>query len=167
VFAYVGGKQDWLSFNLPHEGEALLASDALSEPAATCRLDESIDDVRERVRGAGRRPVVVLNEHDIVIARLGKRALDSPADALAGDVLIEGPTTVRPSEDLEELLHRMKHARVAEVLVTSPEGRLFGTIQRAPAEELLSNARAAGAPDAINSPTESRTSTALPRARRR
>ena len=40
-----------------------------------------------------------------------------------------GPTTVRANEPLEPLLDRMGERNVAEVLVTTPDGRLLGVVR--------------------------------------
>jgi CBS domain-containing protein len=40
-----------------------------------------------------------------------------------------GPTTVRANEVLDPLLARMAKRSVAEMLVTTPEGRLLGIVR--------------------------------------
>jgi CBS domain-containing protein len=37
-----------------------------------------------------------------------------------------GVTTVRPSEDAADLVHRMRHAQVSRVVVTRADGTLVG-----------------------------------------
>lgn len=41
-----------------------------------------------------------------------------------------GPTTVRGHELLSPLLERMHDRNVTEIIVTTPEGRLLGVVQR-------------------------------------
>ena len=41
-----------------------------------------------------------------------------------------GPTTVRANEPLDPLLERMRASGVAEMTVTTPEGRLLGVVRR-------------------------------------
>jgi CBS domain-containing protein len=41
-----------------------------------------------------------------------------------------GPVTVRANEPLEPLLERMASHGVAEMVVTTPEGRLLGVVRR-------------------------------------
>lgn len=51
-------------------------------------------------------------------------------DATVADVLDEGPTTARPSEDLAALRHRMEHAGAEAILVTRPDGVLIGVVRQ-------------------------------------
>jgi hypothetical protein len=56
IYDYVDGKLDWLAAGLPTEGvvAALPRADTVARrDVPTCRIDEPIDEVRERVRAAG------------------------------------------------------------------------------------------------------------------
>jgi CBS domain-containing protein len=55
----------------------------------------------------------------------------------------EGPTTVRPSEELEPLVERMRRADVGGILVTSSGGRLLGLLERRRGEAQLAHDDAA------------------------
>jgi len=48
-----------------------------------------------------------------------------------------GPATVRPTEELRGLVDRMRKAGVKTILVTTPKGRLVGTLYRDDAELLI------------------------------
>ncbi|SFQ72722.1 CBS domain-containing protein [Amycolatopsis arida] len=48
-----------------------------------------------------------------------------------------GPTTVRANEPLQPLVERMTRADVDGILVTDPEGRLLGLLDRHDAETTL------------------------------
>ncbi|HEY7034151.1 MAG TPA: CBS domain-containing protein [Thermomicrobiales bacterium] len=52
-------------------------------------------------------------------------------------VMRVGPVTVRPDEDLAELVERLRAAHVASVLVTTSEGRLAGLLRWNDAEQRL------------------------------
>lgn len=52
-------------------------------------------------------------------------------------VVAEGPTTVRPGEDLAPLTERMRRADVDGVLVTRSDGRLLGMLERDVAQRAL------------------------------
>lgn len=125
MYDYVGGKMDWLSFGLPHEGEALLAGDALSSDVPTCRADEQLGAVRHRLRAPF---CVVLNHEGVVVGAVGDEAFRDPDDRRIEDVLSFAVTTVRPSEDLEALTGRMEEAGTDSVLVTSSDGKLLGRL---------------------------------------
>jgi hypothetical protein len=126
VYDYVPGKSDWLAAGLPREGEAAevpLAGD-LVRPIATCRLGTPLDQVKDR-------PCAVVNDQGIVLGLL-RHPGDAPGTV--DDHMEAGPTTVRASEEVAALLHRMQHARVAGILVTTPEGRPLGWLDREEAE---------------------------------
>lgn len=129
AYDYVAGKMDWLSFDLPKEGNAVLAGDAVTRDVPTCTPEEPPDTVREHLEGNGLARLPVVNDDRIVIGSVDEKALDSGAGTI-DDVLSEGPTTVRPSEELEGLLHRMEHARVPAIFVTASDGRLVGILDR-------------------------------------
>jgi len=48
------------------------------------------------------------------------------AEAEVGSVMRFGVSTVRPSEDAAELVHRMGHSGVTRVVVTRSDGTLIG-----------------------------------------
>jgi predicted transcriptional regulator len=75
--------------------------------------------------------VIVVNQHNIVLGQLDAATLgDGEADLSAGQVMTEGLTTVRPSEEVGPLLGRMAKARVDHIIVTYPDGRLAGVFLR-------------------------------------
>lgn len=51
--------------------------------------------------------------------------------------MVFGPATVRPSEEVEALLGRMRDANVEAILVTSSDGRLLGVLIGAQAEAVV------------------------------
>ena len=48
--------------------------------------------------------------------------------ALAGELMQPGPTTVRAHEDLDATRRRMRERRVEHLLVTTPDGVLIGVV---------------------------------------
>src|SRR6266851_5082207 len=79
VYDYVAGKADWGSFGLLLEGQAdthtRVARFARAD-APTCRLDELVAEVAERVADDWQ-SCVVTNDENIVLGLLGRRALGS------------------------------------------------------------------------------------------
>src|SRR5919201_1781414 len=83
VFDYVAGKKDWGSYGLPHEGTNVPARSAgvvAHREVPTCALDEKLSEVRERVRAAGWDTCIVVNEHGVVLGRLGRGAIASDSE---------------------------------------------------------------------------------------
>lgn len=136
VHDYVPGKSAWLAADLPYEGEAVLAALAVDRDVPTCRVGERIGEVRARLSGdAG--PCVARNDAGIVMGVVTPESLGNDRDASVDSVMRFGVTTVRPSEDLEGLLHRMGHAEVDAVVVTRADATLVGILTREQGEEVL------------------------------
>jgi CBS domain-containing protein len=79
----------------------------------------------------------VLNAEGIVLGRLTRTELDTDADLEVVDAMREGPTTVRPSEPLDDLVTRMRGADVDAILVTRSDGTLMGVLERAAGQRAL------------------------------
>lgn len=140
---YVPGKQAWYEDNQPREGSALEETwlgDVADDTVPTCRLDETVGEVRDRVQADGRNTCVVVNQERIVLGLLRKQALASDPARSAGEVMSDGPKTFRPNLTLEQLLQSMReHDIQTNSLVTTGEGRLLGIISRADAEATLAH----------------------------
>ncbi|MCW3841194.1 CBS domain-containing protein [Micromonospora yasonensis] len=139
VYDYPAGKMDWLSYGLPHEGEALLVGDVISRDAPTCRLDERLVDIRRRFDEPD---LCVVLDDGVVQGVLRGQVLRHPPDqATAAQAMTVGPTTVRPSEEVEALTARMRHHHVNAIPVTGSDGRLLGILLREEAESALTRHR--------------------------
>lgn len=134
VYDYVPGKSDWLAYDLPYEGEAVLAGRAVDRDVPTCRVSEQVGEVRERLDDGGL--CVVLNDADVVMGVVRSGDLEGHDDHAVDEVMRFGTTTVRPSEDLEALLGRMREADVDVILVTRSDGTLVGVLDRSQAERV-------------------------------
>ncbi len=143
VSDYVAGKVDWLANGLPVEGNLAdlpRAGDVARSDVPTCRLTEIISDVRARVQASDHTLCVVTNDEDVVLGRLGARALRGDPKALVEEVMESGPTTTRSDDPLEAITERLQEARVGSILVTTPDGRLVGLLYRKDAEQRLGEA---------------------------
>ncbi|HEX6348866.1 MAG TPA: CBS domain-containing protein [Candidatus Dormibacteraeota bacterium] len=137
VYDYEGGKMDWLDHELPAEGEGgPLVSDAYDRDVPTCAPEDPIGRVRELLT-EGWAWAVVVNSDGVVLGRLRRSRLGEDLDALAGDLMELGPSTYRPSVPLAELVPKMKSGGFERALVTDPDGRLCGLLNRAAAEAAL------------------------------
>ncbi|MPZ12649.1 MAG: CBS domain-containing protein [Kiloniellaceae bacterium] len=140
AYDYVAGKADWLAFGLPHDGFAVLAGSALTTDVPTCSLRDRLGDVRGALQASRFGMLVALNSEGVVMGRLNRDALDAEDAATVNRLMREGPTTVRPSEELEPLVERMRRADVDGVLVTSSDGRLLGLLERDRGEQTIEEA---------------------------
>ncbi len=140
VYDYVAGKADWGSFGLPSEGRSGSESRAGAHvrlDVPTCRLDERLPEIRERIRGTGWETCLVVNEERIVLGRLGRSALRGDDDVSAETAMTAGPSTVRPGIGLEAIAQRMRKQKLTSVVVTRSDGRLVGVLLREDAEQAL------------------------------
>jgi CBS domain-containing protein len=133
VYDYVAGKKSWGSFGLPREGTSVparSAGDAARRDVPTCRRDEPLADVQERVRVGGWDACIVVEADGIVLGRIGRKALSSKGDVSAEEAMSPGPSTVRPSIGTDALLERMRERNVTSFVITTPDGRLVGLVRR-------------------------------------
>ena len=103
----------------------------------TCRLDERLSNVRARVRGAGWDTCFVVNDEQVVLGRLGRAALSGDDDVSTEEAMSAGPSTVRPSFELDRAVERMRRQNLTTLPVTTSDGRLLGLLQRDTAEQAL------------------------------
>jgi len=90
--------------------------------------------MQERLRVLDWDSCIVVNERRVVLGRLGRKTLSSSADVSAEEAMKPGPSTVRPSISIEDLLARMRDRKLSSFLVTTPDGRLVGLVLRAEIE---------------------------------
>jgi CBS domain-containing protein len=141
VHDYVAGRADWGSFGLPLEGtKGARAGEHVRADVPTCRLEERLREVRRQVSAAGWDTCIVVNASGVVLGRLGRKALASDEDAAVEAVMTAGPSTVRPSITLAEIVERMQSQKLTSALVTRSDGRLVGVLRRTDAEAALNTA---------------------------
>jgi CBS domain-containing protein len=97
--------------------------------APTCRPDELVSDVAERLPDDWR-TCVVTNEEGVVLGHLGRRALRSGERVAAEDAMTLGPSTIRPSARLEAIARRMRDQNLTCIVVTHSDGVLVGVLRR-------------------------------------
>jgi len=94
VYDYEDGKLDWLAAGLPSEGtnaERPRAGEVARKDVPTCRLDERLGDVRDRVREAGWDACVVLNEERVVFGLLRSKELETNPDRRIEEAMRPAP----------------------------------------------------------------------------
>jgi len=140
VHDYAAGEADWLAYGHPSEGSEAAKPRAgviARRDVPTCSLDDRLGDVRNRVETAGWDECVVVNHAGVVLGRVRGEALGGDAEELVGAVMEPGPTTIRPDEPLATLVPRLRDKRVGRIIVTTPDGRLVGLVERDVAERAL------------------------------
>ncbi|MEP7023051.1 MAG: CBS domain-containing protein [Actinomycetota bacterium] len=136
VYDYAAGKADWLAADLPFEGTARLAGLFTRRQVATASEDTPVREALRRLQAAGFGPVVVLNQAGVVMGAVHRDQLESAAAGIqAGALMRFGVSTVRPSEQVADLVHRMGHAQVSRVIVTRSDGPLIGLFFAGDAEQ--------------------------------
>ena len=127
------GILDWLAAGLPTEGlnaERPRAGDVARRGVPTCRLDEPMGQVRERVLAAGWDACVVVNTERVVLGLLRAEELHRGQHEPVEQVMRPGPSTFRPHVPIEELAHHMIHHDLPNSPVTTSDGRLVGLLRR-------------------------------------
>ena len=145
VYDYVAGKADWFAAGLPREGKLagiLRAGDVARPDDVTCRLTDQIKDVVNQLSSAGKDNCIVTTDGNIVLGRVGTRALVGNSEATAEEVMEPGPTTTRTDTRLETILERLNARNVESILVTTSDGQLVGTLYRSDAEARLHEGQA-------------------------
>lgn len=140
VYDYVGGKADWGSFGFPLEGRrdstTRVGAHARTDVPA-CRPRDRMPEVRKRVRASGSDTCFVTDEHGVVLGRLGRATLGGDDDVSVEEAMTRGPTTIRPSLELETAVERMRAQNLTTLPVTRSDGVLIGVLRREDAEHAL------------------------------
>jgi CBS domain-containing protein len=133
VYDYEDGKLDWLAAGLPSEGtnaERPRAGDVARKDVPTCRLDERLGDVRDRIRQAGWDACVVVNEDRVVFGLLRSKELEANPDVGIEEAMRPGPSTFRPFVSIEEMAGFMIEHDHESSPITTSDGRLVGLLRR-------------------------------------
>jgi Mg/Co/Ni transporter MgtE len=94
-------------------------------------------EVRERVRSEGWDTCFVTNQEKVVVGRLGRAALAADDDVSVEEAMTLGPSTVRPSLELDRALERMRKQNLTSLPVTRSDGVFVGVLRREDAEQAL------------------------------
>ena len=72
-----------------------------------------------------------------MLGRIGQRAIRGREDVTAEEAMTPGPSTIRPSARLRDVVERMQRQNLTNLPVTRSEGRLVGLLSRHDAEQAL------------------------------
>src|SRR5438045_4038213 len=145
VLDYVDGKLDWFARGMPREGEPAdppHADAVVRRDVPTCRLGDRLGVVRERARAAGWERCVVVNEERVVLGLLGGSHWDGEGDQDVEAVMESGPATFRPHLELQEVVDYLRKHRLDGALITTSDGKLVGSLDRAEAERRVGQSAA-------------------------
>jgi CBS domain-containing protein len=140
VHDYVAGKADWGSAGLVLEGGnggETRAGAHVSRDVPACRLDDSLRDVCARLDEGDWDTCFVVDGRRVVLGRLGRRAIRGREDVSAEAAMTTGPSTIRPSARLEDMVERMRRQKLSSLPVTTSDGRLVGLLTLRDAEAAL------------------------------
>jgi Mg/Co/Ni transporter MgtE len=129
VLRYQAGKADWFAAGLPREGkEAHIprVGDIAKRDVATCRLDERVADVRDRMDGES---LVVVDADRVVLGLVGRDALNGDPAMPIEQVMDSAPVTFRPNVRAGEVPDYFKKQGVPRAIVTTSDGVLIGLIR--------------------------------------
>jgi CBS domain-containing protein len=132
VYDYAAGKADWGSYGLALEGQAdssTRVSSIARADAPTCRLDESVADVKARLP-QGWDICVVSNDSQVVLGLLGRSALRDTTQTTVESAMTPAPSTIRPSARIDAVKERMREENLTRIIVSRSDGTLFGVLRR-------------------------------------
>ena len=138
VYDYVAGKADWGSAGLPLEGEnpsETRVGGYVRTDVPTCRLNERLRDVQQRMGESEWDTCLVVNDKRVVLGRLGRTALRRQDDVSVEEAMTPGPSTIRPSARVEAIVERMRRQNLTSLPITTSDGRLVGILRREDAEQ--------------------------------
>ncbi len=140
VYDYTAGKADWASFGLPLEGDhdsGTRVGAHVRTDVPACAPHDRLVDVRGRVLAAGWDTCFVTDEHGVVLGRLGRAVLTGDDNGSVEEAMSLGPSTVRPSLELDKAVERMRRQQLTTLPVTRSDGVLIGVLRREDAERAL------------------------------
>lgn len=136
LYDYVPGKVDWMAAGWSREGESAhipYAGDLANPDVPTCYFRDDVDKAQQALEAHGF--CVAVTDDTMVMGMLYTDDVHGHGpDARVEQAMRPGPTTIRANEPVEPLAERMRRADVDGILVTDPEGRLLGLLDRRHAE---------------------------------
>jgi rhodanese-related sulfurtransferase len=130
VYDYSASKADWIGAGLPFEGkraEAPHLGTLADRSVPTCRLDETVGAVRQRI---GEWDIcLVANEQHVLLGLVRAEALGLEDDRPVVEVMQEAPQTHRPHSTPAEVLPQLKKSPKPRLIVTNLDGTVVGIVR--------------------------------------
>jgi Mg/Co/Ni transporter MgtE len=106
------------------------------DDVVTCRLNDSLGRIGNRVEGSAYGFALVTTDDGILLGRLRISVVrDAPPEATAETAMEPGPSTVRADTLAADLARRLAERKLRTAIVSTPEGRLIGVVRRRDLEE--------------------------------
>jgi CBS domain-containing protein len=131
VYDYTVGKLDWMAAGLTTEGtnsNRPRAGDLARKDIPTCKVDERLGEVRDRVHALGWDAVVVVNDERVVFGLLRAKELARDGDLPIAQAMRPGPSTFRPYVLADHMAHTMVEHKLESSPITTSDGRLVGLL---------------------------------------
>ena len=127
VYDFVVGKAHWLASGRPTiRSKPIARVGSRVTPATTAFIDDSVAAARASTADT-LSDVVVVDQNRIVFGRVRRSDIETADGAdLIGEIMLLGPTTIRPDELVSEVTTRMAKRGVRSLLATRPTGELIG-----------------------------------------
>jgi hypothetical protein len=132
VYRYQPGRADWFAAGFPREGldaGTPRVGDVAERDVPTCRVDERVRDVQDRLRDIGSDTCVVVDDEGVVLGLVEGVGHDIASDIRVEFVMRSNPVTLRPNVLAGQLPEYLK-APAALALVTTSDGVLLGLLRR-------------------------------------
>jgi Mg/Co/Ni transporter MgtE len=97
-------------------------------------MDERLGEVRGRLGGDDRDPVIVVDRDRVVLGSVNREALTGDPATLVEEVMNAGPPTFRPNVHAGEMPDYFKRRSIEHALVTTSDGVLIGLLHLESAE---------------------------------
>jgi len=133
VFRYTPGKADWAAAGLPTEGTRVTpnrAGNLARRDVPSCMLTDGAETIRQQMLKYGVKLCAVLNEHNVLLGQISAEQVESPADGVAEEMMLFGPTTFRPNAEFQQICDFFKAHKSEAVWVTTNDGELLGLLHR-------------------------------------
>jgi CBS domain-containing protein len=132
VYRYQPGKADWFAAGLPREGREAhtpRVADIALRDVPTCRINDGLGAVRERMHEGRWELCVVVDDHRVVLGAVARENGEGDPDAPVELVMQAGPVTFRPHVAVGTLPEYRKTQRIPRALVTTSDGVLIGLLR--------------------------------------
>lgn len=134
VYDYAASKVDWLANGLPAEGahaDRPTAGSLARQDAATCALESGVAEALRAIADSPYGFALLLGRAGVLVGRVRRSTLQAAADDDPIESIMEpGPSTIRPHRTPHELLQLVQDSDVRTLVVTRPDGTLFGVVRR-------------------------------------